>query len=57
MKSKLLHSLGSLTGKLEDICLDILTDIGPIPVISSQDFVAHVLPTVDFVNDALVDKV
>jgi hypothetical protein len=55
---KLLHSFGSLSGNLEDVRLDILKDLGSIPIVTFRDFVKHVLPLVDFeVNDDFVDQV
>jgi hypothetical protein len=44
---KRLHNLGSLSGKLSDIREDVILDTGPIPVVSFQDFVDCILPSVD----------
>ena len=55
---KLLHSFGSLGGNLEDVRLDILKDLGSIPIVTFPDFVKHVLLLVNFdVNDDFVTKV
>ena len=46
-KPKLAHDFGSLSGKLESTCLDLVSDTGPVTKVKFKQFVKQVLPPLD----------